>query len=550
MFERISLELTNQCSKGCSFCYNDSRPGGTTHWARSEVVDFVYDCAANGVQAVSFGGGEPLEYDGVYDILRSLDGVLFRSVTTNGLLLDTDALGPLVDARPDKVHVSLHFPQSRVEIDRVIRHVLLLERHGITAGVNLLVAHSQLESVREAAQCLADSGIQKHQIVYLPMRGNDTPTFIELANSVATQEFQSMTCLKECGASSRFCSIGWNKTVGWCSYTESRRKLKELTYYGLCEAMNGIGLRPCDKSLVQLQCKSIVSVDAFQISESDSSILDYVDYPAAHSMDTEWFATDRDGNVALLETGEPGLMPKVVGESHGFPYCDIVENVLLARDESVSYDLDNLFELGEGTVLRAAEFRGPRDLNLSTRIATIAEITQIDDSEVTADKTPGFFSQVIEWGLGKPQQSRRTWHELHIDAVCWLRDVTVVEKLPKDTRLLHVGDQVAAWVPHCPANLIRRLYDERAVLSVMVEEFYPAAHRFGFYVYECDDYDEGPYDRVAVPRRPIKLGQLPDIVQKASERVPLEAISFAQVEKLQPADYVPCFGWGSDWMDE
>jgi hypothetical protein len=33
------------------------------------------------------------------------------------------------------------------------------------------------------------------------------------------------------------------------------------------------------------------------------------DFPAAHSMDTEWFAVDRDGQVAVFITGENGSMP-------------------------------------------------------------------------------------------------------------------------------------------------------------------------------------------------------------------------------------------------
>jgi hypothetical protein len=37
------------------------------------------------------------------------------------------------------------------------------------------------------------------------------------------------------------------------------------------------------------------------------------DFPAAHSMDTEWFAVDRDGHVALFSTGEAGSMPLAAG---------------------------------------------------------------------------------------------------------------------------------------------------------------------------------------------------------------------------------------------
>src|SRR5947209_1888144 len=33
------------------------------------------------------------------------------------------------------------------------------------------------------------------------------------------------------------------------------------------------------------------------------------DYPAAHSMDTDWYAVDRDGHVALFNSGEAGAVP-------------------------------------------------------------------------------------------------------------------------------------------------------------------------------------------------------------------------------------------------
>src|SRR6185312_17240781 len=85
--ERISIELTNRCSKACWFCYNASRPDGSTEWTFDDLLPFLYDCAAGGVRAVSFGGGEPLESPNVFALLRALDGTLFRSITTNGLPL-------------------------------------------------------------------------------------------------------------------------------------------------------------------------------------------------------------------------------------------------------------------------------------------------------------------------------------------------------------------------------------------------------------------------------------------------------------------------------
>jgi hypothetical protein len=62
--ELVSVELTNRCAKACWFCYNHSLPEGDTRWRPGEVVGFVRDCAAHGVRAVSFGGGEPLQFAG------------------------------------------------------------------------------------------------------------------------------------------------------------------------------------------------------------------------------------------------------------------------------------------------------------------------------------------------------------------------------------------------------------------------------------------------------------------------------------------------------
>src|SRR5262249_55129762 len=103
--ERVSIELTQRCKKSCWFCYSRSHPGGATEFRPEEVTAFVRDLAGHGVRAVSFGGGEPLEYPGLFDILHDLRGVLFRSLTTNGLLLRNDKItSALAAAAPDKVH--------------------------------------------------------------------------------------------------------------------------------------------------------------------------------------------------------------------------------------------------------------------------------------------------------------------------------------------------------------------------------------------------------------------------------------------------------------
>jgi sulfatase maturation enzyme AslB (radical SAM superfamily) len=247
--ERLSIELTNRCNKGCHFCYNQSKPEGDTRWRPEEVLSFVMDCVANGTKAVSFGGGEPLLYPGLTEILRTLRGHVFRSITSNGWLLDDAKLfADLVAAGPDKVHLSIHHPDSVSEVERVIAGVEKLEAAGIKSGVNLLIPADQLASARVAASRLHRNGIDNQRVVYLPQRGANTPTPKEIAG-VAGGPFQSMSCLAACGKSERFCSISWDKTVAWCSYTSARNILDELSFAGLHAALDGLPIIPCTASI-------------------------------------------------------------------------------------------------------------------------------------------------------------------------------------------------------------------------------------------------------------------------------------------------------------
>jgi molybdenum cofactor biosynthesis enzyme MoaA len=244
--ERLSIELTERCSKGCGFCYNGSNREGATSWELDELRAFVLDCAAHGTRAFSFGGGEPLEVpELLWPILEALRGVAFRSMTTNGLLLDDASIARLVEAAVDKVHVSIHTPSDLDEVARVIANVTALANAGIRSGVNLLVRKSRLDAAHDAARALNAAGIANERIVYLPMRGTDVPSPRDVA-TVAATPFQSTTCLSHCHASPRFVAISARKSIGWCSYTVERRILAAPTHAALLAAADGLGLVDCD----------------------------------------------------------------------------------------------------------------------------------------------------------------------------------------------------------------------------------------------------------------------------------------------------------------
>jgi hypothetical protein len=243
--ERVSIDVTNRCSKVCRFCYARSRADGLTLWSLRELIDFARDCAMNSVRAISFGGGEPLECPWLCEVLEELRGLAFRSVTTNGLPLSKEMMDRLASVQPDKIHVSIHFPEDEAEVRRVIRQVHELADRGIRSGINLLVAHSRAGAAARAAQEIRASGIGNDRIVYLALRGSDTPTAAQLFAVAGKRPFQSASCLAGCAASQRFCSVSWDRAVAWCSHTSSRRLMAELSYRGLVEALNSLDLLHC-----------------------------------------------------------------------------------------------------------------------------------------------------------------------------------------------------------------------------------------------------------------------------------------------------------------
>ena len=243
--ERLSIELTDRCSKACAFCYAGARPEGGRAWDPDRVVALVRDCARHGTRAVSFGGGEPLEYPHLFDVLAATRGVLFRSLTTNGLHLE-GALEALSRAAPEKVHVSVHQPADPAEVNRAVRQVEALEARGIRGGVNLLVRRSGLPAARAAGAALRRAGVGPDRVVWLPMRPADTPSAAELAEA-AGGPFQSATCITGCGPSPRFASLAVDGSVAPCSYTRSRAPLREPTHAALAEALAiaAASLAPC-----------------------------------------------------------------------------------------------------------------------------------------------------------------------------------------------------------------------------------------------------------------------------------------------------------------
>lgn len=82
--ELVDVKITDQCGRGCRFCYQASTPSGSHAGLRT--YDMARSLAELGVLEVAIGGGEPLEHPEFWDFVRVLreHGVV-ANVTTRRL---------------------------------------------------------------------------------------------------------------------------------------------------------------------------------------------------------------------------------------------------------------------------------------------------------------------------------------------------------------------------------------------------------------------------------------------------------------------------------
>ena len=245
--ELLSIDLSNFCSKQCPFCYNHSRREGNTLWKPREVIDFASDCILHGVKAVSLGGGEPFEYEGIFEVIEALYPKCYLSITSNGLPLEKENMWQqLEQCKPDKIHITIHYPDNEKEVNRVAALLSRISKIGIKPGVNLLVGADRVEAATRVFQQMIQL-LDDDQIILVPQRFSNTPTPKQLASVAGGKPFQSPSCLLECLRPTNFCSVSWDKKVNSCSFAPSKEALKTLDHNGLIHALEQVQWKSCIK---------------------------------------------------------------------------------------------------------------------------------------------------------------------------------------------------------------------------------------------------------------------------------------------------------------
>ena len=229
------------------------------------------------------------------------------------------------------------------------------------------------------------------------------------------------------------------------------------------------------------------------------------DFPAAHSMDTTWFAVDRDGHVACFNSGEAGAVPLTA----------------FAGDEA--------YEMCE----RLAQLlpRGPVAYDLTGR-----QVPGPEGAEV--------WHQAQEGGRGYP-------------VLLFLKTLDAVREALASGQAVQVpgGDRLAVTFQRLPPEVSRRIHEAGACLACYTlyggseEAFDPASHGLFEYEHLTDNWISGPYGCHARPVKPLHVDQLPPDVRDLVKQMRFDNLSFAQTTHLQPLEHTDCASWEAAWMD-
>jgi hypothetical protein len=232
------------------------------------------------------------------------------------------------------------------------------------------------------------------------------------------------------------------------------------------------------------------------------------DFPAAHSMDTTWFAVDKDGRVACFESGEAGAVPErafadVPGGSASEPL------MRLPPSSEVIYDLSGFHLPFEGQQRRAhvAADRG----YAYTLLMFLPSLDPVLDE--------------IDAGRAFPAPSTA-------GAVVLFRGIS--EQLSR--RLHDTGACLSCFDFDDPA-------DEELV------EFTLARRGLFYYSHLTENWTSGPYGRELLPSPPLHIDQLPPALRNAIKAMRFDGLSFAETTHIQPVGHSACLSWQDDWLD-
>jgi hypothetical protein len=231
-----------------------------------------------------------------------------------------------------------------------------------------------------------------------------------------------------------------------------------------------------------------------------------VDFPAAHSMDSCWFAVDRDGHVGYFDTGEAGATP--FDATIEDPHAVLEELQQLTPRGGVVYHLPGF--VPPGPLGRDREHRLLNNLPGECVLCFLNSLDPVRQQlgRGTATQVPASSGFAVI--LRKPTKALAK--RLHESGVC----------------------QGCFW------------YYEREEEDEDWNE--PGEHGLFVYHHLCENWISGPYGCREWPGAPLHVDQLPPHLRTLVSDMRFDSLCFAQTPHIQPVEFDTTSSWESAYL--
>jgi hypothetical protein len=237
------------------------------------------------------------------------------------------------------------------------------------------------------------------------------------------------------------------------------------------------------------------------------------DFPAAHSMDTTWFAIDADGCVGIFDSFENGAVPK---DLTGF----------------TSETIDFRYELV--------------DLLMKDKQGVIQNVKSVEIEAVIHDISINYLNREI-----RLLEKLNGYSIKHL--ILHLSNERVLENLKSQANIIirFVDEKIIVYVDECDREWLKQAIKLRMVLAGKIARLELNLNWLGWYEYSPDGYQVNPYDRNYLLKEPIHFDDLPPEIINRLNITELPNVRFSETESIQPIEHMPCQTWGGseDWID-
>ncbi len=205
----VIWNLIRRCNLRCKHCYSISSdhdfPGELT---TDQVFQVMDDLWGYGVRVLILSGGEPLLRPGIFEISRRAKNMGFYvGLSSNGTLIDKDAIRHLVDIGYDYVGISLDgigathdmFRGQEGAYDRSLRAARLCRQHELKVGLRFTMTLDNAHQLPDLLKLIDDEDIDKFYLSHLNYAGRGNKNRGDDAHWEVTRQAMDLmfdTCLK------------------------------------------------------------------------------------------------------------------------------------------------------------------------------------------------------------------------------------------------------------------------------------------------------------------------------------------------------------------